>query len=421
MKRFALPDRFPFDTSDGNFVIANETQVTAKGMTSTRSLEKSTGTRAGDRESLRDRQAQRQRTEKRVSVDESETTSSNPLRGLKAQESAGTDAKAGTLSASASGGSVYIYSITGMLLAEYSRNNDTVPVKDYIYVGGRLLAEYKPLESKTYFYTPDQINSTRIVTDDTGTVVYSAAHDPYGGIQQTWANSFDPTPEFSGKERDGESQLDYFGARYYDKAQYRFISADPVIRTVSSRIVPREWNRYCYCGNNPVSYLDPDGNASFYCKLVNIFFKPWGDPALWNMFRGNGYAVSSAAGPLNITILKLRDGNYALNVVWPVNITIVRPNDRRWGGIMAALERHTYANVMWHEMYHLFNLEERMENKLAPIEASLTSAEVTPELIDKIYKLTNEAIQEVNEIMDGWLSFLGFAEWYFNGMISFVF
>jgi hypothetical protein len=50
-------------------------------------------------------------------------------------------------------------------------------------MGDRLIAEYDHVGSRYLFYTPDQINSTRVVTDNTGTVVYSAAHDPYGGIQ----------------------------------------------------------------------------------------------------------------------------------------------------------------------------------------------------------------------------------------------
>ena len=48
-------------------------------------------------------------------------------------------------------------------------------------------------------------------------MVYSAAHNPYGGIQRTWVSAYDPQLKFSGKERDVESGLDYFGARYYDK------------------------------------------------------------------------------------------------------------------------------------------------------------------------------------------------------------
>ncbi|HVP49691.1 MAG TPA: RHS repeat-associated core domain-containing protein, partial [Candidatus Bathyarchaeia archaeon] len=150
-----------------------------------------------------------------------------------------------------------IYSFDGKLLAEY--NTSGVCVRDYIYMGNQLIAEYDPASSQYYYYTSDQINSTRIVTDGTGAVVYAAAHDPYGGIQKTWVSTFDPVPKFSGKEHDGESQLDYFGARYYDRSQYRFISTDPDIfgEIVAGDV--REMNHYAYSGNNPLGFMDIDG------------------------------------------------------------------------------------------------------------------------------------------------------------------
>ncbi len=49
-------------------------------------------------------------------------------------------------------------------------------------MGNKLIAEYQPASGKTYYYTSDQINSTRIITDSSGTVVYSAVFDPYGGM-----------------------------------------------------------------------------------------------------------------------------------------------------------------------------------------------------------------------------------------------
>jgi hypothetical protein len=58
----------------------------------------------------------------------------------------------------------------------------------------------------------DQINSTRIITDDVGNVVYSEAYGPYGDFQKTWTKTYDPKQKFSGKEREGYSEMDYFGA-----------------------------------------------------------------------------------------------------------------------------------------------------------------------------------------------------------------
>jgi hypothetical protein len=37
-----------------------------------------------------------------------------------------------------------------------------------------------------YYYASDQINSTRIITNSSGAVVYSARFDPYGGMQKQW-------------------------------------------------------------------------------------------------------------------------------------------------------------------------------------------------------------------------------------------
>jgi RHS repeat-associated protein len=123
----------------------------------------------------------------------------------------------------------------------------------------KLLAEYQPVIAKYYYYTSDQINSTRIITDSTGAVVYSAMFDPYGGMQKQWVNTYSPSLKFSGKERETKSEMDYFGARYYDHLKYRFLSVDPVINKNEALSNPQLWNLYSYCRNNPVTYLDSNG------------------------------------------------------------------------------------------------------------------------------------------------------------------
>jgi RHS repeat-associated protein len=59
---------------------------------------------------------------------------------------------------------------------------------------------------------------------------------------------------FTQKERDGESGLNYFEARYHDGLLGRFASADPVIQTK-----PQHLNSYTYSLNRPLSYVDPSG------------------------------------------------------------------------------------------------------------------------------------------------------------------
>jgi len=74
-------------------------------------------------------------------------------------------------------------------------------------MGNKLIAEYQPVIAKNYYYTSDQINSTRMITDSLGSVVYSAMFDPYGGMQKEWVNTYQPSMNYFGKERESRKEL----------------------------------------------------------------------------------------------------------------------------------------------------------------------------------------------------------------------
>lgn len=76
----------------------------------------------------------------------------------------------------------------------------------------------------------------------------------YDGIRQ----------QFTGKERDTETGLDYFGARYYSSTQGRFTSVDPE-NAGADPSNPQSWNGYAYALNNPLRYQDPDGREVRVC------------------------------------------------------------------------------------------------------------------------------------------------------------
>lgn len=63
---------------------------------------------------------------------------------------------------------------------------------------------------------------------------------------------------FTGKERDTESGNDYFGARYYSSAMGRWMSPD---KPFADQHVanPQSWNLYSYTLNNPLRFVDQDG------------------------------------------------------------------------------------------------------------------------------------------------------------------
>lgn len=71
------------------------------------------------------------------------------------------------------------------------------------------------------------------------------------------------SPKFTGKERDSETGLDYFGARYLSSAMGRFTSADTPF--VDQRATdPQSWNMYAYVRNNPLKYRDPNGQICIW-------------------------------------------------------------------------------------------------------------------------------------------------------------
>jgi len=87
--------------------------------------------------------------------------------------------------------------------------------------------------------------------------------------------------KFVGKEKDRETGLYYFGARYMRPETGRFISVDPAGILEKDLINPQKLNRYAYALNNPYRYFDPDGryerdvhyNLTYYLAVKAGFSK----------------------------------------------------------------------------------------------------------------------------------------------------
>jgi RHS repeat-associated protein len=111
---------------------------------------------------------------------------------------------------------------------------------------------------KVYFYHTDAAGTPVAMTDANGNVVWKADYKPFGEEQ-----SVTLTPEnnvkFVGKEKDKETGLYYFGARYMDAKTGRFVSVDPKGISEKDLLNPQRLNRYNYSLNNPYRYIDPDG------------------------------------------------------------------------------------------------------------------------------------------------------------------
>ena len=109
------------------------------------------------------------------------------------------------------------------------------------------------------YYHTDAIGNVRAITDASGNVIERHDYQPYG---EEWLPQGGTQPlRFTGKERDAETGLDYFGARYYGSKIGRFTTTDPVYTWQENLADPQRWNRYAYARNNPLRYVDPDGRA----------------------------------------------------------------------------------------------------------------------------------------------------------------
>ena len=97
---------------------------------------------------------------------------------------------------------------------------------------------------------------------------------------------------YTGKERDAESGLDYFGARYLSSSMGRFTSPDPFLNS-GHPDDPQTWNRYSYALNNPLKIVDPTG----LYNLVNTCAS--GDDKCNKAFNQNAANLKAGLAALN--------------------------------------------------------------------------------------------------------------------------
>jgi RHS repeat-associated protein len=121
----------------------------------------------------------------------------------------------------------------------------------------------------TQYLHGDHLGSTRLTTDGNGMVARRYDYRPFGAELTSGDTAWRTTAlkygagsdvrlKFTGKERDAETGLDYFGARYMSAAQGRFTSPDAPFAD-QNPLDPQSWNLYGYVRNSPLRYVDSDG------------------------------------------------------------------------------------------------------------------------------------------------------------------
>jgi RHS repeat-associated protein len=185
-----------------------------------------------------------------------------------------------------------VYGVGGELVAEYQVVSGTPTLKkEYGYRNGQLLVIAEATGACQWLVT-DGLGTPRMLVDQTGNLSGMKRRDylPFGeellagmGHRQTsdgygTLQAQPPRQGFTSKERDAETGLDYFEARYYSSVMGRFTSPDEFtggpdelydFAEVASDnptfyadlTEPQSLNKYVYCYNNPLNMIDPDGHG----------------------------------------------------------------------------------------------------------------------------------------------------------------
>jgi RHS repeat-associated protein len=185
-----------------------------------------------------------------------------------------------------SSGTLYWYGTGSDAVMETDLSNNMR--YNYFFFGGQRVGRSDISNSVTWYFG-DHLGSSRVVWS-------TAANDnsdfyPFGGervITSGTANTY----KFTGKERDAESGLDYFGARYYASSMGRWMSPDwsssPSGVPYADLGDPQSLNLYNYMRNNPLGGVDADGHWPDWLKSAATGAGKW----IANQVTGNNVALS---------------------------------------------------------------------------------------------------------------------------------
>ncbi len=149
-----------------------------------------------------------------------------------------------------------------------------------------------PVAGKTLYFHHGHLGSTSLVTDEQANLVSQINYEPYGEIADSSEGEDNFRPKFTGKEFDSNSDLYYFGARYYNAHLGRFLTPDPARQYFSP---------YIYGNGDPLSGVDPTGAQFVLLAMIAISALVGGymggaavnhslNPASWNWKSGKTWA-----------------------------------------------------------------------------------------------------------------------------------
>ena len=164
-----------------------------------------------------------------------------------------------------------IWQVEGDPLSQSTKENR------HIFLGNQTIANIRKVNDnpEKILIFSDHLGSSSILTDSLSRVKTLYDYYPYGSSRQEIEDGLHISAKrYTGQELDDETNLHYYKARYYEQDIGRFTQSDPLqnylVMNVKDRTGRELWqilinpialNAYAYSGNNPINYIDPNGET----------------------------------------------------------------------------------------------------------------------------------------------------------------
>lgn len=228
-------------------------------------------------------------------------------------------------------GTLYWYGSPGVI-AQSDLNGNIQ--HEYVFFNGKRVARLDQPGNSLHYYLSDHLGSTSMVVSSLGAIEEESDYSPFG-TEYVVTGSDSNRYKFTGKERDSESGLDYYGARYYGNTFGRFSSPDLPFAD-QHKENPQTWNLYMYAANNPLRNIDPNGRGVIdWVALGNSIRNWWNsgvkrDGGVANFAKNNGIGAVKGAGTFvaNTTKAGVALGQAASGNIPGAFGTITTPNPK---------------------------------------------------------------------------------------------
>ena len=154
---------------------------------------------------------------------------------------------------------VRVFFLGDDLLFDYESRVLSILIGNYVYANGERIGKFEA--SSTYaveYYLTDHLGSVVAAVENDGDMRVRNLYRPWGEKLSSYqSGNFENQFQYTGQYQDEDLsyELAYYGQRYYDQGLKIFTSVDPLWEAFP------EWGSYVYCKNNPILYVDPNGDS----------------------------------------------------------------------------------------------------------------------------------------------------------------